>query len=235
MAKTPPDVDTNGLESATSKQHPHWDGKQIDKPEQSEDGNDDQDNNDQDDNGQDNAMQSHNNEGSRPAKRRRLDPASDCNYKRRIQPTRECRLKDVLWPERAYTLLDQSQHKRLSSVGSSNHRYSKRNTTRSSSRHKKPTSNICAEYHEWPMHGCLKRMVIGNETRYGMEFSLELSQEQQEEVGALAYLTHASSSIADRNSNAGHAHSCRGHTQAKKKTTNRMQQRRPWGRPRKHM
>jgi hypothetical protein len=105
-------------------------------------------------------------------------PASDYNYKRCIQPTRECRLKDVLWPKRAYPLLDHSQHKRLLSVGSSNHRYSERSTTRSSLGHKESTSNIGAEYHEWPMHGCLKRMVIGNETRYGMEFSLELSQEQ---------------------------------------------------------
>ena len=50
-------------------------------------------------------------------------------------------------------------------------------------------------------------MVIGNETRYGMEFSLELSREQQEEVGALACLAYASSSTADRNSNAGHSKS----------------------------
>jgi hypothetical protein len=217
---------TNGSENATSEQHPHPDGKQIDKPEQSSDGNDDQD-----DNGQDNDMQSHKNEESQPAKRRRLDPALDCNYKRRIQPTRECRLKDVPWPERAYTLLDNSQHKRPSSVRSSNHRYSKRSATCSSLRRKEPTSNIGAEYYEWPMHGYLKRIVIGNEIRYGMEFSLELSQEQQEEVGALVCLTHASSSIADRNSSSGHTHSCRGQTQSKK-TTNKMQQNRPRGRPR---
>ena len=35
------------------------------------------------------------------------------------------------------------------------------------------TSNVSAEYQEWPMRGVFKRAIVGDEVRYGMEFSLE--------------------------------------------------------------
>jgi hypothetical protein len=35
------------------------------------------------------------------------------------------------------------------------------------------TSNASAAYQEWPMRGFFKLITIGNEVRYGMEFSLE--------------------------------------------------------------
>jgi hypothetical protein len=34
-------------------------------------------------------------------------------------------------------------------------------------------SNVSAEYQEWPMRGVFKRVIVGDEVRYGMEFSLE--------------------------------------------------------------
>jgi hypothetical protein len=50
-----------------------------------------------------------------------------------------------------------------------------------------------AEYREWPMHGFFKRTMIGNEIRYGMEFSLE----QLHELCALVcpHASRAGSSI----------------------------------------
>ena len=35
------------------------------------------------------------------------------------------------------------------------------------------TSNMSAEYQEWPIRGVFKRVIVGDEVRYGMEFSLE--------------------------------------------------------------
>jgi hypothetical protein len=35
--------------------------------------------------------------------------------------------------------------------------------------------NASAEYQEWPMSGVFKRVIVGDEVRYGMEFSLEES------------------------------------------------------------
>ena len=32
---------------------------------------------------------------------------------------------------------------------------------------------MSAEYQEWPMRGVFKRVIVGDEVRYGMEFSLE--------------------------------------------------------------
>jgi hypothetical protein len=34
-------------------------------------------------------------------------------------------------------------------------------------------SNVSAEYQEWPMRGVFKRVIVGDEVRYDMEFSLE--------------------------------------------------------------
>jgi hypothetical protein len=38
---------------------------------------------------------------------------------------------------------------------------------------KESTSNVSAEYQEWHMRGVFKRVIVGDEVRYGMEFSLE--------------------------------------------------------------
>jgi hypothetical protein len=35
------------------------------------------------------------------------------------------------------------------------------------------TSNTSVEYQEWSIRGVLKRVIVGDEVRYGMEFSLE--------------------------------------------------------------
>ena len=33
--------------------------------------------------------------------------------------------------------------------------------------------NASVEYQEWPMNGVFKRVIVGDEVRYGTEFSLE--------------------------------------------------------------
>jgi hypothetical protein len=33
--------------------------------------------------------------------------------------------------------------------------------------------NASAEYQEWPISGVFKQVIVGDEVRYGMEFSLE--------------------------------------------------------------
>jgi hypothetical protein len=52
-----------------------------------------------------------------------------------------------------------------------------------------PISSAGAAYHEWPMRGCFKLITIGNEVRYGMEFSLEDVQQ----LCAAAFPLHTSS------------------------------------------
>ena len=52
-----------------------------------------------------------------------------------------------------------------------------------------PTSNAGAAYQEWPMRGFFKLITIGNEVRYGMEFSLEDVQQ----LCAAAFPLHTSS------------------------------------------
>jgi hypothetical protein len=36
-----------------------------------------------------------------------------------------------------------------------------------------PTSKASTEYQEWPIHGVFKQVIVGDEVRYRMEFSLE--------------------------------------------------------------
>jgi hypothetical protein len=38
------------------------------------------------------------------------------------------------------------------------------------------TSNVSAEYQEWHMRGVFKRVIVGDEVRYRMEFNLEESR-----------------------------------------------------------
>jgi hypothetical protein len=52
-----------------------------------------------------------------------------------------------------------------------------------------PTSNAGTVYQEWPMRGFFKLITIGNEVRYGMEFSLEDVQQ----LCAAAFPLHMSS------------------------------------------
>ena len=53
----------------------------------------------------------------------------------------------------------------------------------------KSASNASAKYQEWPMRGFFKLITIGNEVRYGMEFSLEDVQQ----LCAAAFPLHTSS------------------------------------------
>jgi hypothetical protein len=117
-------------------------------------------------------------EGPRPAKRRRLtrssrDRASKRICKRRLRQPQDSRSAPVQAPKCASSK-------------------SQRSPTHSSS-DEEPTSNTRAEYQEWPMHGFFKRTTIGDEIRYGMEFSLE----QLHELCALAcpHASQAGSSI----------------------------------------
>jgi hypothetical protein len=52
-----------------------------------------------------------------------------------------------------------------------------------------PASNAGAAYQEWPIHGFFKLITIGNEARYGIEFSLEDVQQ----LCAVAIPLHSSS------------------------------------------
>jgi hypothetical protein len=45
------------------------------------------------------------------------------------------------------------------------------------------TSNTNAQYQEWPMHGVFKRVIVGDEVRYSIEFSLK-------ETRGLTYQQH---------------------------------------------
>jgi hypothetical protein len=56
-----------------------------------------------------------------------------------------------------------------------------------------PASNASAAYQEWPMRGFFKLITIGNEVRYGMEFSLEDVQQ----FCAAAFPLHTSSASSN--------------------------------------
>jgi hypothetical protein len=55
----------------------------------------------------------------------------------------------------------------------SDHLQSKKAPNPTSVGDKESTSNMSTEYQEWPMRGVFKRVIVGDEVRYGMEFSLE--------------------------------------------------------------
>jgi hypothetical protein len=55
------------------------------------------------------------------------------------------------------------------------------------------SSNAGAAYQEWPVRGFFKLITIGNEMRYGMEFSLEDVQQ----LCAAAFPLHTSSAGFD--------------------------------------
>jgi hypothetical protein len=67
----------------------------------------------------------------------------------------------------------QTQLEQLSSISNSDCRQSNVAPTPTSTGDQEPTSNTRAEYQEWPIRGVFKRVIVGDEVRYGMEFSLE--------------------------------------------------------------
>ena len=70
-----------------------------------------------------------------------------------------------------------------------NWRASQTSETNSSLGDDEALSNTSAVYQEWPMRGFFKLITIGNEVRYGMEFSLEDAQQ----LCATAFPLHTSS------------------------------------------
>jgi hypothetical protein len=144
--------------------------QEAEQEEQGEHGHNSSGNGDSNNN---NDQDSDESEGPRPAKRRRLSRSKHI-CKRRLRQRQDSCSAPVQAPECASS---QSQ----------------RSSTRSSPGDEEPTSNTRAEYQEWPMHGFFKRTTIGDEIRYGMEFSLE----QLHELCALAcpHASRAGSSI----------------------------------------
>jgi len=110
---------------------------------------------------------SDNSEDPRPAKRRRPspyynNPTSKRSRKHRLQPS----------PKRQ-TVPVQTQCKQSPSILPSDHLPSKIACNPTPAGDEQLKSNVSAEYQEWPMRGVFKRVIVGDEVRYGMEFSLE--------------------------------------------------------------
>jgi hypothetical protein len=100
--------------------------------------------------------------------------------------------KDLIEAREGDTAQDQTQQGLPSSLRYDDCRLSQC-PTHSSSGDEMSTSDISAEYREWPMHGFLKRITMGNEIRYRIEFSLGQSQE----LGVLASPLHTSWADSD--------------------------------------
>jgi hypothetical protein len=113
-------------------------------------------------------------EAPRPAKRRRpspsnSDPTSKRSQKRRLQRTSERRSRSPSKLDRSHTALPQTQPNLF--VNFDDCAQSQHNSTRSLEDDEQMSTT--AEYQEWPMRGFFKLITIGNEVRYGTEFSLE--------------------------------------------------------------
>ena len=109
-------------------------------------------------------------EDPRSAKRRRPSPShSDPTSKRH---TRE---RHVHQPcnNKSHAAPVQTQVERSSAVSPRDHLQSEMASTLTSAGDQERTSNTNAQYQEWPMRGVFKRVIVGDEVRYGMEFSLE--------------------------------------------------------------
>ena len=101
-------------------------------------------------------------ESPRPAKQRQPSSNSDPTSKHDLQ-----RLHKRL------TAPVQTQLEQPSSILHSDRRQSKIDTNPTSIGVEESILNASAEYQEWPMSGVFKRVIVGDEVRYGMEFSLE--------------------------------------------------------------
>jgi hypothetical protein len=108
-------------------------------------------------------------EGPRPAKRRRPSP-SNSTCKRRLQRPHYSRSRSPSNVDGGQTTLVQTQFKRLSPLRCNYRHQSQRNPTRSSVGEEEPTSNIGAEYREWPCMGSLNAHRL--EMRYATVWSL---------------------------------------------------------------
>jgi hypothetical protein len=125
-----------------------------------------------------------NSEAPRPAKRRRLSPSSsNLTRRQRLQrphvndPTSKRTPKHHFQrPCERNTTPVQTQLEQSSSISNSDCRQSNVAPAPTSTGNQEPTSNTRAEYREWPIHGVFKRVIVGDEVRYGIEFSLEESR-----------------------------------------------------------
>jgi hypothetical protein len=121
---------------------------------------------------------SDNSEGPRPAKRRWLSlSSSDPTRRQRLQrphdsdPTSKRTLKYHFQRScKRNTTLVQKQLEQSSSISNSDCRQSNIAPTSISVGDQELTR---AEYQEWPMRGVFKRVIVRDEVRYGIEFSLE--------------------------------------------------------------
>ncbi len=153
------------------------------------DGDDDHYNNDQD---------SDDSEGPRPAKRRRpssshSDPTSGHSRKRHLQRPCDSRSRSLSTLDSSHTAPARTQLQSTSSLRCDNHCRSQRSPTPSLG-DDELTPNTRAEYQEWPLHGFFKRTIIGNETRYCMEFSLEEFQKLRASASPL-HTSRANSNV----------------------------------------
>jgi hypothetical protein len=111
-------------------------------------------------------------EDPRPAKRRRPSPSySDLTSKRH---TREHHVHQPC-NNKSHAAPVQTQVERSSAVSPRDRLQCEMAPTLTSADDQERTSNTNAQYQEWPIHGVFKRVIVGDEVRYGMEFSLEKS------------------------------------------------------------
>jgi hypothetical protein len=128
----------------------------------------------------------------RPAKRHRPSLSNNNltqnrSQRRRLQRPSESCSRSLL---RSHTAPPQTQLKL--SLNSDDCAQSQHSSTHSSTDDERmPTT---AEYREWPMRGFFKRITIGNETRYSIDFSLE----QLQGLCAVACPLHAIPPNSDR-------------------------------------
>ena len=92
-------------------------------------------------------------------------------------------------PDRSRAASVPARPKRPASSRCDNQPESRKSSSPSPTGDEELTSNAGAAYQEWPMRGFFKLITIGNEVRYGMEFSLEDVQQ----LCAAAFPLHTSS------------------------------------------
>jgi hypothetical protein len=109
------------------------------------------------------------------------------------QPPHNGLLRSPPNPDRSCTVSVPARLERPASLRFDNQPESRKNSSPSPTGDEEPTSNAGAAYQEWPMRGFFKLITIGNEVRYGMEFSLEDVQQ----LCAAAFPLHTSSASSN--------------------------------------
>jgi hypothetical protein len=135
-----------------------------------------------------------NDKGLRLAKRRQLSSPHDGpplkrNCKVHLQLPHNGLLRSPPNPNRSRAASVPARLERPASSRCDNQPESRKSSSPSPTGDEEPTSNAGAAYQEWPMCGFFKLITIGNEVRYGMEFSLEDVQQ----LCAAAFPLHTSS------------------------------------------